>query len=49
MKKVLKNRDMFKMAALRGEFSLRTRSESLDEKNFKYNRKIKHKNRLLDY
>lgn len=47
--RTIKQRDFTKLASYRGEINLRTRSESLDEKNFKYSRKEKHKNRLLNY
>lgn len=42
--RVLKQRDFAKVASFRGELNLRTRSESFDEKNFKYSRKVKHRN-----
>lgn len=45
-KRTLKQRDFTKLASFRGEINLRTRSESLDEKNFKYSRKQKHINKM---
>ena len=47
--KVLKGRNQYKLASLRGEgIDMRTKSVSLDRGNRKFSRRIKHKANLLD-